>query len=80
MYDSLEEGKAATRENEVWGVLVFSDNYTESTLARMESDIFSTPSGVVDSSHVDAYLDMSSEYSMAQIKIANLKHIIIDSE
>lgn len=62
MYDTLEEGKAATRENEVWGVLVFGNNYTESTIARLDYDIFSTPNDIVDSSHVDAYLDMSSEY------------------
>ncbi|KAG8327644.1 hypothetical protein J6590_015677 [Homalodisca vitripennis] len=60
IYDSLEEGKEATRKNEVWGVLEFNANYTDSALDRIQHDIFSTPESVVESSFINAYMDMSN--------------------
>uniref|UniRef100_A0A1B6LK41 Uncharacterized protein n=1 Tax=Graphocephala atropunctata TaxID=36148 RepID=A0A1B6LK41_9HEMI len=60
IYDTLDEGKAATRKNEVWGVLEFNKNYTDAALDRIYYTLFTTPPDVVESSFINAYMDMSN--------------------
>jgi len=68
VYPDVETAKAATRNNQNWGVLSFSRNYTAASLERIDTELFNTPDDVVDSSFVNAYLDMSNMWVSTFLK------------
>lgn len=53
-YDEVKRGKA-------WGALVFSGNYTDALVDRVENTRFAED-GSIESSEINIRLDMSSEF------------------
>lgn len=55
-YDEVKRGKA-------WGALVFSDNYTDALVDRVENTRFAED-GSIESSEINIRLDMSSKFEV----------------
>ncbi|XP_075229368.1 ABC transporter G family member 23-like [Lycorma delicatula] len=66
-YSNIDDAKYAARKGEVMGVIQFRSNYTDSVFQRIE-DGSRTLDGVLNSSIIDVWIDMSNLWMSVTLK------------